>query len=164
MQKELAVHTDKTISLDSTEAALYLLYIFKHIWVGQSRKTLYAECFHLSALFSLHLFSDTTEDAAPKAAHQPCSLHPHWDYFSNPGCYRSILKAPQPHKRSLLFRAKGQTHRPAVSQTDPHALVPPAAVTLEGERLKSSNWAFPTSHCRVLQEPDPQRLRWRLPG
>lgn len=72
MQKELAVHTDKTISLDSSEAALYLLYIFKHIWVGQSRKTLYAECFHLSALFSLHLFSDITEDAVPKAAHQPC--------------------------------------------------------------------------------------------
>lgn len=73
MQKELAVHTDKTISLDSSEAALYLLYIFKHIWVGQSRKTLYAECFHLSALLSLHLFSDITEDAVPKAAHQPCS-------------------------------------------------------------------------------------------
>lgn len=73
MQKELAVHTDKTISLDSSEAALYLLYIFKHIWVGQSRKTLYAECFHLSALFSLHLFSDITEDAVPKATHQPCS-------------------------------------------------------------------------------------------
>lgn len=72
MQKELAVHTDKTISLDSSEAALYLLYIFKHIWVGQSRKTLYAECFHLSALLSLHLFSDITEDAVPKAAHQPC--------------------------------------------------------------------------------------------
>lgn len=72
MQKELAVHTDKTISLDSSEAALYLLYIFKHIWVGQSRKTLYAECFHLSALFSLHLFSDITEDVVPKAAHQPC--------------------------------------------------------------------------------------------
>ena len=30
------------------------------------------ECFHLSALFSLHLFSDITEDAVPKAAHQPC--------------------------------------------------------------------------------------------
>lgn len=72
MQKELAVHMDKTISLDSSEAALYLLYIFKHIWVGQSRKTLYAECFHLSALFSLHLFSDITEDVVPKAAHQPC--------------------------------------------------------------------------------------------
>lgn len=72
MQKELAVHTDKTISLDSSEAALYLLYIFKHIWVGQSRKTSYAECFHLSALFSLHLFSDITEDVVPKAAHQPC--------------------------------------------------------------------------------------------
>lgn len=72
MQKELAVHMDKTISLDSSEAALYLLYIFKHIWVGQSRKTLYAERFHLSALFSLHLFSDITEDVVPKAAHQPC--------------------------------------------------------------------------------------------
>lgn len=162
--------------MDSREVAFKQLSISKYFWISQSRKAPHSVHCHFSVILMLCFhcicfkISQKTRCWKLPTSRAPCCLHTQaLVVFLTQADAEASLRAPQSHRS-----AGRQAHNPAVSQTDPSTKQksrngPSGTYTtcscyFGAGRLKFSNWAFSTSRCWVLREPDPQRHRKRLTG